>query len=76
MGNRNNYWVVWSKIVWQVKREGSIKAIKNFEVKKDAVDYGIEVARNNQPSQLTIKRKDGTIEKERTYGDDPYPPRG
>ncbi|WP_425449148.1 DUF2188 domain-containing protein [Dethiothermospora halolimnae] len=76
MSKRNKYWVVWNQIVWQVKKEGSIKAIKNFEVKKDAVDYGVQVARNNQPSQLTIKKKDGTIEEERTYGSDPFPPRG
>lgn len=39
-------------------------------------DAGVNVARANRPSQLLIQRRDGTIEDERTYGDDPYPPKG
>ncbi|MFH6681001.1 DUF2188 domain-containing protein [Clavibacter michiganensis] len=34
------------------------------------------MARANQPSQLIIHQSDGTIEDERTYGNDPFPPRG
>lgn len=37
---------------------------------------GVKVASANQLSSLRICRMDGTIEDERTYGDDPYPPRG
>jgi hypothetical protein len=39
---------------------------------------GYHVAHNNDKEvwQVKIHKKDGTIESERTYGDDPYPPRG
>ena len=76
--NRNKYWIVWNNNieVWQVTKTGVVSALKNTNVKQSAIDYGVSVAKNNQPSQLTIKRKDGTIEDERTYGNDPYPPRG
>ncbi|EHU4917199.1 DUF2188 domain-containing protein [Vibrio vulnificus] len=40
------------------------------------MDYGVDIAKRNIPSQLTIKKKDGQIEDERTYGNDPYPPKG
>lgn len=78
VAKRNKYWVVWNSILdkWQLKKEGNSIALRNFDRKQDAIDYGIQVARNNQPSQLIIKKKDGTIEEERTYGDDQYPPRG
>lgn len=64
------------KEVWQVKKEGSSTAIKNFDTKDEAIDYAVELAKNNKPSQVKIHKKDGTIESERTYGNDPYPPRG
>lgn len=75
---RNKYWVVWTSSVekWQVKKTGASVALRNFDTKDPAVSYGVTVARKNEPSQLIIKRKDGTIEDERTYGNDPYPPRG
>lgn len=75
---RNKYWVVWKNNIekWQVKKTGASSALKNFDTKLPAIDYGVSVAKNNQPSQLIIKKKNGQIEDERTYGDDPYPPRG
>ena len=75
---RNKYWVVWTSSIekWQVKKTGNINALRNFDTKEPAIAYGVTMARNNMPSQLIIKRKDGTIEDERTYKNDPYPPRG
>lgn len=61
---------------WKVQRVGAQKALKLFEQKQQAVDYAVQVARNNEPSQVRIQRRDGTIGEERTYGDDPYPPAG
>lgn len=61
---------------WAVKRRGTERADSTWDTKKEAVDRGVELAKANQPSQLVIKRRDGTIEEERTYGDDPYPPKG
>jgi len=59
-----------------VKKRGAERADSLWDKKQDAIDRGVELAKANQPSQLIIKRRDGTIEDERTYGNDPYPPRG
>ncbi|MCT4631284.1 MAG: DUF2188 domain-containing protein [Firmicutes bacterium] len=74
--SRNKYWVVWNNSIdkWQVKKTGAVTALKNFDTKDPAISYGVTVARNNEPSQLIIKKKNGEIEDERTYGDDPFPP--
>jgi len=61
---------------WKVKSEGSKRAVKTFDDKKDAVDFGREIAKNQPLGQLKIHKKDGTIQEERTYGKDPYPPKG
>jgi hypothetical protein len=75
---RNKYWVVWTSSIekWQVKKTGNAVALRNFDTKEPAISYAVTVARNNVPSQLIIKLKDGKIEDERTYGNDPYPPIG
>lgn len=78
MGTRNKYWVVWNSNneQWQVKKTGNEDAIKNFDIKLEAVSFGVELAKRNRPSQLFIKKKDGAIEDERTYENDPFPPKG
>lgn len=64
------------KEVWQVKKESCSTIIKNCDTKNEAIDYAVKLAKNNQPSQVKVHKKDGTIESESTYGGDPYPPRG
>lgn len=59
---------------WEITLNKSREAI--YGVKATAIDKAVELAKKNQPSQLLIHRADGTIEDERTYGDDPYPPKG
>jgi hypothetical protein len=71
---RNRYDVVPSGTAWRVTHSQS--TVSTHARKQDAIDAGVRVARANQPSQLVIHRADGTIEDERTYGDDPFPPRG
>ena len=61
---------------WQVKRRGASRAASVHDLKEDAIEAGRKLALANQPSQLVIRRQDGTIENEWTYGDDPYPPEG
>ena len=61
---------------WSVKGEGAQRALKNFENKKDAVDFGRQIAKNADLGQLKVKRRDGTFQAEYTYGKDPYPPEG
>lgn len=75
---RNKYWVVWSSDIqkWKVTKTGQSRALKRFDIKSNAINYGVKVSKNNKPSQLFIKNKDGKIAEERTYGDDPYPPNG
>jgi hypothetical protein len=71
---RKQYFVVPHSTNWQVKHEGSV--LSTHVLKADAIDAGVKVAKANEPSQLKIMRQDGTIEDERTYGNDPFPPRG
>jgi hypothetical protein len=59
---------------WKVTHNGV--ALSTHSSKQPAIDAGVAIAKKNQPSQLKIQRSDGTIEDERTYEDDPYPPRG
>ncbi|MEZ8202245.1 DUF2188 domain-containing protein [Vibrio splendidus] len=75
---RAKYWVVWSEDLdqWQFKKTGSTSDTKSFSKKEEAINYAVFIANRNQPSQLFIKKKDGEIQDERTYGDDPYPPKG
>ena len=59
---------------WQVKRQGSEKATKNFETQKQAIDYARSIAIKQQ-SELVIHGRDGRIRDKDSYGNDPYPPK-
>jgi hypothetical protein len=71
---RKRYDVVPSGSRWAVTTGGG--TLSTHVTKVEAITAGVTVARANQPSQLLIHRADGTIEDERTYENDPYPPRG
>lgn len=71
---RKQFHVVPNGSLWKVSHAGRV--LSNHLSKSAAVDAGVAVAKQNQPSQLIIHRANGTIEDERTYGQDPYPPRG
>lgn len=60
--------------IWQVKRENSDKATKNFATQKEAIDYGRNIAKN-QESELVIHGKKGRIRDKDSYGNDPCPPK-
>jgi len=74
MATRKTYWVRYITGRWAVRHEQ--QTLSTHAVKSDAITAGVKVAKANAPSSLKICRMDGTIEDERTYGDDPYPPRG
>lgn len=74
MATRQSYWVQYLDSCWKVRH--NLRTLSTHVVKDDAVDAGVKVAKANQPSELVICRMDGTIEDKRTYGDDPYPPKG
>jgi hypothetical protein len=61
---------------WIVKGEGAQRAMKNFENKADAINFGRQVAKNADLGQLKIQKRDGIFQKEYTYGKDPHPPEG
>jgi hypothetical protein len=53
---------------WKVvDRLGRI-ATKYFEPRTAAIEYGQQLAQQNQPSRLVIRRREGTIDREQTYG--------
>lgn len=74
MAGRKLYFVSPNGGNWVVTHQGQI--LSHHVLKTTAVDAGVKVAKANAPSSLRIMRADGTIEDERTYGNDPYPPRG
>lgn len=59
---------------WNVKKGGAKRASKHFQKKDSAVDYGRDSSRKNR-GELVIHRKDGTIQKKASHGNDPHPPR-
>ena len=61
---------------WKVSKRGGSRASGTFDKKQDAVSRGRELAKAQERGQLVIKKKNGRIQTEYTYGDDPFPPRG
>jgi hypothetical protein len=61
---------------WGLYAKGASRASKKFETKEEGLEFSRPFVRAQGNSQLVIKRLDGTIQTEHTYGDDPYPPPG
>lgn len=61
---------------WKIKKQDSNKASKLARTKEEAIKIGKKIAKSEQPSQLIIHKKDGTIQTEYTYRKDPHPPKG
>ena len=76
MSKRKTYDVSPKGNQWSVKERGADRAIGNFDNKSDAIRRAKEVAKNQSLSQVVVRKQDGTIQTEYTYGEDPYPPRG
>lgn len=60
---------------WDVKREDSKKASSHAETQTEAIERGREIAQRSK-TELTIHGKNGKIRDKRSYGNDPYPPKG
>jgi hypothetical protein len=63
------------------KREGgwTVKVGNNrsrFDTKQAAINAAVSKARELDDAQVIIHKKDGTIQSERTYGNDPRRTRG
>ncbi len=59
---------------WSLKKGGSSKATKQFNSQKEAIDYGRNVAKN-QNAEFYVHGRDGRIREKDSYGNDPFPPR-
>ena len=60
---------------WKGQVEGNARASFNVETKQEAVDLG-RAQMKRAEGQLIIHKTDGQFQEERTYGSDPYPPKG
>jgi hypothetical protein len=60
---------------WDVKAEGAQRSSGHFEIKADAIVRGKELAKSGPLGQIKIHKRDGKIQTEHTYGNDPekYP---
>jgi len=75
MSRKEHHVVANSKGGWDVKKGGATRVSGHFDTKKDAIDWGRGVSRN-QGSELVIHNKDGKISGSDSHGNDPFPPRG
>jgi uncharacterized protein YdaT len=76
MAKRTVFHVTHDHDQWKVKKENSQRATSVHDTKDDAVKQATEQAKQKDLSQVIIHKKDNTIQEERTYGKDPYPPKG
>jgi len=60
---------------WDVKRGGASRASSHHETKREAIDAGRNLSRN-QSTELLIHNKNGRISSSDSHGGDPYPPKG
>lgn len=73
---RTVYWVSPDGEMWKVQLEGAKTPDSRHRTKEEAIREARARAHANKPSQVKVQHKDGTIETEWTYGDDPFPPPG
>lgn len=62
--------------VWQVKKEESDKATKNFNTQLEAIKVAKGFAKNQEVELVIHQKKNGQIREKNSYGNDPFPPRG
>ncbi|NLV44318.1 MAG: DUF2188 domain-containing protein [Candidatus Hydrogenedentes bacterium] len=75
MSNSKRIHITGTRGNWSGKREGADRASFIIENKQDAIEKGKELASKDR-GQLIIHKQNGRIQEERTYGKDPYPPKG
>lgn len=59
---------------WEVKKSGSDRASVVKPTKQEAEKAGRDISKN-QETEFIVHRKDGTIERKDSHGNDPNPPR-
>ncbi len=77
MPKKNIHIVKAKKDGWDVKREGSKKATKNFDTKVEAEKYADNLGKKDKVEVIPHDKK-GKFQKNgrNSYGNDPYPPKG
>ena len=60
---------------WDVKKGGACRASGHYDTKKEAVDQGRQISKN-QGTEFYIHGKDGQIQQKDSHGNDPHPPKG
>lgn len=70
-----NQYVVRNGDKWGVRGEGNERLTRSFDTQGEAIDYGRDIARN-QESELRIQGRNGQFREAWSYGNDPYPPEG
>ena len=59
---------------WDVKRGGASRASTHHNTKREAIDRGRDISRN-QNSEFRIHNRDGKIARSDSHGNDPCPPK-
>ena len=73
---RKIYDVTQSDNGWQGKARGNERATIVAPTKEQAIQRIAEIAKKNGNAQVVIRKSDGTIQNERTYGNDPRASKG
>ena len=60
---------------WDVKRNGSARAIIHTDTKQAAIQQGRKLSKI-EATEFIIHGRDGRIQRSDSHGNDPYPPRG
>lgn len=60
---------------WDVRKQGAAPASAHYDTKERAVSRAVELARAEDLARVVVHRRDGTVESEETYGNDPREPR-
>ena len=76
MTTRKTYDVSPAGARWEVKGRGAKRAVGIFDTKDEAIERARQVAKKLAESQVVVRKADGTIQTEYTYGNDPFPPKG
>ena len=76
MADRTVFHVTPNANGWEVKKQGSSETEVLVDNKDNAVDHARSLAQSAAPSQVIIHTRDGKIETEHTYGDDPRSSKG
>ena len=56
---------------WVISIENDERFREEYETKEDALEAAKQRARGQEPSQVKVHTRDGNMEYENTYGDDP-----